>query len=79
MTSEEALDKAVAHIGSMQILADHLGITKGAVSQWKTEGRRIPAEHCPEIERLTDGAIRCEYLRSDVNWAFIRASAIPAQ
>ena len=75
MTPEEALEKAVTQVGSTQILADHLGVTKGAVSQWKLEGRRIPAEHCPLIERLTNGAVHCEELRPDVDWAFIRASS----
>jgi DNA-binding transcriptional regulator YdaS (Cro superfamily) len=74
MNPEEALDQAVAKIGSMQLLADQLGVTKGAVSQWKLDGRRIPAEHCPTIERLTDGEIQCEQLRPDVDWAVIRSS-----
>lgn len=74
MTPEEALDKAVARAGTMQILADQLGVTKGAVSQWKLDGRRIPAEHCPAIERLTNGDVRCEELRPDVDWEYLRAS-----
>ncbi len=77
MTPEEAFEQALAQIGSMQLLADHLGITKGAVSQWKLEGRRIPAEHCPSIERLTNGAVRCEDLRPDVDWAYLRSTATP--
>lgn len=72
----EALDKAVSIIGSMQVLADLLGVTKGAVGQWKLEGRRIPAEHCPAIERFTDGAVRCEELRPDVDWAYLRNSKV---
>lgn len=75
MTSEEALDTAVAHAGTVQNLADHLGVTKGAVSQWKTDGRRIPAEHCPAIERLTNGTVRCEHLRPDVDWAYLRLAS----
>lgn len=77
MTPEEAFEKAIAQIGSMQLLADHLGITKGAVSQWKLDGRRIPAEHCPLIERLTAGFVRCEDLRPDVDWAYLRSTATP--
>jgi DNA-binding transcriptional regulator YdaS (Cro superfamily) len=78
MTPEEALDKAVAHAGTVQSLADHLGVTKGAVGQWKAEGRRIPAEHCPAIERLTDGGVRCEQMRPDVDWAYLRLAAAPS-
>ncbi|HJV73136.1 MAG TPA: helix-turn-helix domain-containing protein [Noviherbaspirillum sp.] len=75
MSPEEALDKAVSIIGSMQSLADHLGVTKGAVGQWKLDGRRIPAEHCPAIERRVMGEVRCEDLRPDVDWKYLRTSA----
>jgi DNA-binding transcriptional regulator YdaS (Cro superfamily) len=78
MTTDEALEKAVAAVGSMQSLAEALGVTKGAVSQWKLSGRRVPAEHCPSIERLTAGAVHCEELRPDVDWAFIRAGCTPS-
>lgn len=63
----------------MQALADHLGVTKGAVGQWKLDGRRIPAEHCPVIERLVNGGVRCEDLRPDVDWAYLRAAAQPSE
>lgn len=74
MTPEEALEKAIAKIGSMQVLADELGVTKGAVGQWKLPGRRVPAEHCPAIERLVSGEVTCEELRPDVDWAVLRCS-----
>lgn len=73
MTPHEALDKAVAKIGSMRALGESLGVTKGAVGQWKLPGRHIPAEHCPSIEKLTDGAVRCEELRPDVEWSVVRS------
>lgn len=48
---------------------------------WKTRGR-VPAEHCPAIERETrriareksDAAliVTCEQLREDVPWAVLR-------
>ncbi|NHZ94607.1 helix-turn-helix domain-containing protein [Massilia sp. CCM 8734] len=72
MTPEEALDKAVSYVGTVQNMADHLGVTKGAISQWKQEKRRIPAEHCPAIERLTNRTVRCETLRPDVDWEYLR-------
>jgi DNA-binding transcriptional regulator YdaS (Cro superfamily) len=61
----------------MQALGEKLGVTKGAVGQWKLPGRRVPAEHCPAIERLTEGAVRCEDLRPDVDWAIVRSGAPP--
>jgi DNA-binding transcriptional regulator YdaS (Cro superfamily) len=78
MTPEKAVELAVHHIGSMQALAEKLGVTKGAVSQWKLPGRRVPAEHCPQIERLTGGEVCCEDLRPDVDWKFIRTGECEA-
>lgn len=59
-------------VGSQQALASALGVTKAAVNQWMHPGRRVPAEHCPLIERLTAGAVKCEELRPDVPWGVLR-------
>lgn len=68
------LDEVIALVGSMQAVAVHLGVTKGAVGQWKLPGRRIPAEHCPTLEKLVSGRVRCEALRPDVDWAYLRGT-----
>lgn len=60
----------------MKCVAMHLGVTKGAVGQWKLPGRRVPAEHCPAIEKLVLGKVRCEALRPDVDWAYLRGTAV---
>jgi DNA-binding transcriptional regulator YdaS (Cro superfamily) len=74
MTPEEALDKAIEYVGSMQALGARLGVTKGAVGQWKLPDRQVPAEKCPDIEELTNGTVLCEWLRPDVNWAQVRGA-----
>lgn len=74
MNQSAALQKAVEIVGSASALAAGLGLTKGAVSQWKEPDRKIPAEHCPAIERLTNGNVRCEDLRPDVDWGYLRTS-----
>lgn len=71
----DALEKAVKILGSQAAIAAICGVSKGAVNQWKDEGRRIPAEHCPLIERATSGAVRCEDLRPDVSWDVLRMQA----
>lgn len=71
-TEAAALDRAISILGSMQAMADALGVTKGAVSQWKLDGRKVPAPHCPEIEKLTGGEVRCEELNDEVDWSFLR-------
>ena len=75
MTPKIALDAAIAAAGSMQSLAETLGVTKGAVSQWTMDGRKVPVRHCPAIERLTSSEVRCEDLRPDFDWAFVRAGS----
>lgn len=66
------IDEAADILGSQNALATALGVTKGAVSQWKEAGRKVPAEHCPAIERLTSGRVRCESLRPDIAWDVLR-------
>jgi len=59
------IDKAADIIGSQTALAAVLGVSKGAVSQWKDENRRVPAAHCLAIERATNGAVTRRDLRPD--------------
>jgi DNA-binding transcriptional regulator YdaS (Cro superfamily) len=37
----------------------------------------VPAKKCPDIERLTDGAVRSEDLNDEVDWAYLRAAKQP--
>lgn len=69
-----SLDRAIEVIGGVGALADRIGVWQGAVSNWKARGR-IPAAHCPSIERETRGAVTCEALCPDVDWAYLRRSA----
>lgn len=81
------IERAADVIGSQVALASLLGVTKAAVCQWKDEGRRVPAEHCPLIERETrriasergDPAliVTCEQLRPDIAWDVLRMQAQP--
>ena len=55
-------------------LAKRIGVSPVLISQWSHGVRRVPAERCPSIERATDGAVRCESLRPDVDWAYLRGA-----
>ena len=55
-------------------LARQLGVTQGAVYQWAIGFSRPSAERCIEIEKATAGAVRCEDLRPDVDWAYLRGT-----
>ena len=69
-----AIEKAIDLVGSQAKLADILHVSRAAVNQWKLPGRKVPVTHCHSIERETKGAVRCEDLRPDVNWEFVRTS-----
>jgi DNA-binding transcriptional regulator YdaS (Cro superfamily) len=66
------IDKAAQILGTQSKLAAKLGVSRAAVGQWRLPGRQVPAEHCPTIEHLTEGRVRCEELRPDVDWAYLR-------
>lgn len=80
-----AIHTAIGHAGSMTKLAAALRVTPQAVCFWRDGLRGIPADKCPDIEKITGGLVTCEMLRPDVNWAvlrkpslFIEAAAVPA-
>jgi DNA-binding transcriptional regulator YdaS (Cro superfamily) len=71
----DAIKLAISHFSNATELARVLGVTTQAVCFWRDGARRVPADKCPDIERATDGVVRCEMLRPDVDWGYIRNSA----
>jgi DNA-binding transcriptional regulator YdaS (Cro superfamily) len=66
-----AINSAISILGSPAGLASSLGVTPQVVNNWVARGR-VPAERCPDIERVTDGVVTCEALRPDVDWSYLR-------
>ena len=58
--------------GAAAALARQINVVPVLISQWRTGGRQVPAERCPDIEKATGGAVRCEDLRPDVDWNYLR-------
>jgi DNA-binding transcriptional regulator YdaS (Cro superfamily) len=56
--------------------ARQIGVTTGAVSQWANGLSPVAAERCPQIERATNGLVRCEDLRPDVAWSVLRGTPV---
>lgn len=83
MTPLQALNRAIEIVadGKVGEFATQIGVGQSVVSNWRARmasapaGRAVPAEHCPEIEQLTDGRIRCEHLNPHVNWGLVRSRA----
>lgn len=67
-----AITKAIGILGGPLRMASMFRVSPQAVYFWKSGKRRVPAEVCPSIERATDGAVRCEDLRPDVEWSVLR-------
>ncbi|MDM1757170.1 MULTISPECIES: Cro/CI family transcriptional regulator [Acinetobacter] len=66
----EAFDKAVKFAGSSAALARGIGLTPWAVSKWNIE--KIPEDRCEAIEEFTQGKVKAEELRPDINWEYVR-------
>lgn len=64
------IERAISVAGGVTKLAISLGVKPQHVCNWVV--RQVPAERCPDIERATAGAIRCEELRPDVDWSVLR-------
>lgn len=72
-----AIEKAVDLFeGSAKKLADAIGrgVLRQNVEHW-LKSKRVPSDHCPAIERATNGAVTCEELRPDVDWAVLRGTS----
>jgi len=64
----EALYRAIAILKTQSGLAKAIGRRQQDITNWIKRGR-VPADHCPLIERVTAGQVTCEQLRPDINWA----------
>lgn len=77
---KQALRRAAEVIGGQAALATALGFNdRRNVWPWFNDPRRrVPAEHCPAIERATrerGAPVLCEELRPDVAWEVLRMQA----
>ncbi|AJE99619.1 transcriptional regulator [Pandoraea apista] len=75
---QKAIREACRIVGGQAVLARLLGVSPPTVNQWVSGARQVPAERCPAIEKATGGAVTCEELRPDVDWAYLRGSGAAA-
>lgn len=71
-----AAERAVALLGGPVSAARRLDVERYQTVQSWTRNR-IPAEYCPSIERELNGQIKCEEMRPDVDWAYLRLAIEP--
>ena len=60
--------------GSKAALARLLGVAPVQVTHWAAGKRRVPAARCIDIERVTGGLVKCEELRPDMDWSYLRGN-----
>lgn len=72
--THKALEKVCEIVGGQSSLASLLHIKPPTVNQWVKLVKKIPAERCPEIEKLVSSKVLSEELRPDVDWSYIRNS-----
>lgn len=63
--------EAIERAGGATAVASHFGIRPVSVYEWIKRGL-VPADRCPEIEKFSNGAARCEELNGEVDWQFLR-------
>lgn len=51
-----------------------IGVSAPTVNQWLYYIRPIPPKRCLDIEKKT--SVRCENLREDIDWQFLRTSVV---
>jgi len=66
------ISDACEQLGGLSALARAIKVTPPTVHQWISGRRPIPVVRCMDVERATNGTVRCEDLRSDVDWSVLR-------
>jgi DNA-binding transcriptional regulator YdaS (Cro superfamily) len=74
--AQAQVKEAIARAGGVAAVAAHFGISPVSVYEWIKRGY-APADKCPEIEKFSNGASRCEALNAKVDWEYLRLSQSP--
>lgn len=64
---------AIKRAGGAAAVAKRLKVSRVSVYDWISNGY-VPARRAVAIEKLSDGAARCEDMCHDVEWSVIRGS-----
>lgn len=62
--NQAPLEKAIKAAGGGRALAQTLGISPMAISQWKRRG--VPVERVPSVVRACNGLVKAHELRPDL-------------
>lgn len=73
MKTQINVKDAMRRAGGVALVAAHFEINPVSVYEW-IKRDRVPADKCPEIEKLSGGAVKCEEMNSEVDWQFVRTA-----
>lgn len=78
------MDKLLAYLNGLtkaerSALAIRCETSEGYLRKAISKGQRLGERLCINLERESGRAIRCEELRPDVDWAYLRATQPPSQ
>ena len=62
----DALQRAIAIVGSQDKLAAHVGVSQPAISQWLNQIGQVPAEHVVKVSKATGWQVLPKELRPDL-------------
>lgn len=76
----EGMDKLLAYLNSLPKaerleLVTRCKTSEGYLRKAISKGQRLGEGLCINLDRESGGAIRCEELRPDVDWAYLRSGA----
>lgn len=76
METVTAIKRAIDILGGPVKAAEMLKVGRYQnIQQWALAGS-VPPKYCPAIERATNGQVRCEDLRPDVDWGYLRSTCV---
>jgi len=52
--------------------AERLGVSGPTVHYWMIGRKKPSIDHCKAIEFVSGGEVRCEELRPELNWKYLR-------
>jgi DNA-binding transcriptional regulator YdaS (Cro superfamily) len=64
--TNEAISRAVNHVGGQSALARAVGVSQATVWYWVHKMSRVPAEFVVAVETATNGAVTRHDLRPDI-------------
>ena len=70
-----SLHRAISCFGDAISLSKAIGCSKSAPYMWIKRGQ-VPSVWCIPIEKATAGSVRCEELRPDIDWGYLRNNPI---